>query len=188
MIDQRIQALADKYAVPLKARSVTWSHFWSGKNLGLFWQQEDWPEDLEEPTLLPALLPIPTASLAHEIFHHVIAEPYQRDFPEYGLCWPTWERGANGNMRFDDPESCSATRIAVNGLLDEEEQNNQERQAQLLTWEWMVANQIPFNDHKDIAPLSVGTWSDNPKVLLPCLALLREKGFSFPNQHVWANL
>lgn len=84
-------ALAQHYGVPLSPRSVSGGFQWDGATLGTRYQR--WAEvcrcgkcfSLGELELCPTLYAVPERDIVHDIAHHIVAEPWQRDLPEWGL-------------------------------------------------------------------------------------------------------
>lgn len=138
-----IQQLADRVGVQLSTRSVSGGFKWDGKTIGT--QYQDWMYDYDDygwqknredaellnyiPQFKAELKPMKVDDLCHEIAHWVVALPWCRDLPEYGLgIVDDGYSNANGgwHLQTDWDEKDYATQ---DGLLDEQDRRDQEHLA-----------------------------------------------------------
>ncbi len=88
------------------------------------------------------------AELLHELAHFAVAEPVQREFPEYGLMMGVGHGGygpKGGEFRDDAGAIRYGVRCTTEGLVDKSEQNHQEFMVWVLTAHWGIKYQIPCN-------------------------------------------
>lgn len=130
-MNNHLRNLAESYGVPLSDRSCYNSHIWNGKTLALNFQREVWDDEGERLLFVGDPQPLPDFDLAHEIAHWVVANPVEREFPEYGGDWLTYSPYiANGGL--------TGGELAKNweGVLNREEQNFREACADFLGVYW----------------------------------------------------
>jgi hypothetical protein len=134
-----VVVLAALYGVPLSERSVAGNYQWDGQTLGTRWQR--WAADckcgrcrgLPELSFCPVLLNIRDHDIVHDIAHHIVAEPWQRDLPEWGLGMAA-DYGANGGYHLLADKAGSAMLALADGLWgdDNREPDRQESVANLV--------------------------------------------------------
>jgi hypothetical protein len=138
-IHPQLRLIAERYGVPISERSCHKSYLYDGKTLATTYQLENWNDDFTELLSLSAPIPISDEWMAHEIAHYVVADPVERQFPEYGCTVGVAPFGAappfpalsnwlsiEGRMLLDERE----------GVLTREEQNFREICADFLGTYW----------------------------------------------------
>jgi len=91
-----VRDLAARHGVSLR-NQLTWrKQIYDGKGIALWWYNRNRKQ----------VLPLSDHDIAHDIAHHVVAAPEQRDLPEYGLGNPFAVFGETFTVRVVDDEEC----------------------------------------------------------------------------------
>lgn len=142
----KLRALADKVGMPVSERSSYNSYLWDGKTLALNWQREVWDEDFLVLQRVEDPQPYDDFTLAHEIAHWVVADPVEREFPEYASFIGIDGR-ATGGLRWDNKKFGTSEWLQQaslqEGLLTREEQDFREACADFLGVHWCDQFGIP---------------------------------------------
>lgn len=171
-------ALIQKFQIPVSDRSSYNSYLWDGKTLALNFQREIWDEDCDVLLKVCDPEPFDDFTIAHEIAHYVVADPIEREFPE----WASFigiEPRANGGLKWDNLEYNSAEykrQVSFQeGLLTLDEQNFREACADFLAVHWCDMFGIKVED----AARPIFKYSNNPAFYefgWKAIIWLREKG------------
>lgn len=145
-----IQKVADILGIALADRNANDSWVWDGQTLAT-WSKYSSYDGIEERKR-----DFTDTWLLHEMGHWIVAKPWQRDLPEYGLAWGVAPNaseayGPKDHYKNADGSLNDAAMTLAGGLiLDKEEENNCEYFA-----DWFV---ILTNDRLGLA-WPAGYWS-----------------------------
>ncbi len=137
---------AAHYGVPLSDRSCYRSFMWDGKTLATHRQTETWDDVGDKPTAISDPIPIDDFTMAHEIAHWVVADPVEREFPEWASAIGIVDGYANGGLSLDQFKTWEQFSMAFDGPLSKEEQNHRELCADFLAVSWCDRLGIPVKD------------------------------------------
>ncbi len=131
--------LASRHGIPLSDRSCYDGYVWDGLTLALNFHKPTWDEDYERIVSMGDPVPFDDFDLAHEIAHFVVADPVEREFPEWGCMVGIVGHGATGGLSFG--KARTANQVAqmnslMDGVLTKEEQNFREACADFLAVHW----------------------------------------------------
>lgn len=123
--------LLAKFGIKTSVRSCFCSTLWNGQDLALYTSMET--EDGEEK-----IIPLKPFDIMHEIAHWVVADPVEREFPEFGLPTP-YINGASGrDWSILTPREWEIALKETHGVLTHEEAEFREYCADFLGCFWFV--------------------------------------------------
>lgn len=130
-MDTRILSLFSRYGMPVSERSVIDDFLWNGENLGL----RRGANYSDEKDMYLSTRYIDGWQIVHELAHWLIAEEWQRSLPEFGMdIVPLVSNGVPRYIhRWLLRQPWEEREKFFDGLLPKEEQETQERLADLLS-------------------------------------------------------
>lgn len=140
-----LREIANRFQAPLSDRSCLNGYIYDGKTIATNFQKETWDDNCKKVLSVSDPLPIPDDWMAHEIAHWVVADPTEREFPEYGCAlgivgfgaYPLKFQGVAESLEYKRLESLAE------GLLQKEEQEFREHCADFLAVHWCDQLGIP---------------------------------------------
>lgn len=86
MLSPAIRSLADQVGVEIGARCANKSYYFDGKSIADHYFKTTWSDFLEDYVIDPSKkVNLLDHDILHEICHFIVAEPIQRNLPEFGL-------------------------------------------------------------------------------------------------------
>lgn len=144
-MDPRTKSFIEAHGMPMSDRCVFDNFIWDGSTLGTVGCAE---YDADGEQML-ACEKISSSLALHELGHWLIAEPWQRELPEYGMAFfPIF-----GGNRLPDQYQGWVQKLDWErqnafwgGLMDKAEQEYQEHLADLLSCQFELELEIPDED------------------------------------------
>lgn len=178
-MNENLRQLAERIGMPISDRCSYNAHMWDGKTLASFFQNEIWNEDCTSFTVEPPQ-PFDDFKFAHEIAHWIVADPVEREFPEFGCAWEIDHR-ANGGFNWDNlvwgSKEWLNQQSIQSGVLTDEEQDFREACADFLGVYWCDQFGIPVDPRaRPVFKYGVGDFA-NFETGWRAIVWLRENGF-----------